>query len=74
MENVEAMEEYKAKMAERRTPRLQLDDDCLRWSPLVSSTMLRDEEKMTEKEVSEDASSCILHQQLDFQSFSFIWV
>ena len=51
MENTDVMEAHKTKLRERSVPRLELDDDCLRWSPLVSSSMLRDQEKMAEKEV-----------------------
>ena len=45
------IEAYHEKLRKRPTPRLKLDPDALRWTPVVSSQMLRDEESRTEWEV-----------------------
>ena len=40
----------------RATPRLTIDEDALRWSPLVSTSMLHDEESAAEQQVSHVAA------------------
>ncbi|XP_014678657.1 PREDICTED: histone acetyltransferase KAT6B-like [Priapulus caudatus] len=51
----QALAEHASQLEARRTPRLQLDEECLRWTPLiVSSQAVEDEESDTEREVSDD--------------------
>ena len=45
------MDEYFERQKQRRFPRLELDEECLRWTPLVSSAMLDEEERRAEIQV-----------------------
>ena len=42
---------YVAKMRDAKHPRLEVDEEYLRWTPLVSNSMLMEEEWKTEQEV-----------------------
>ena len=42
---------YVARVMESKHPRLEVDEEYLRWTPLVSNSMLMEEEWKTEQEV-----------------------
>ena len=42
---------YLAKMNDMKSARLEVDEEYLRWTPLVSNSMLMEEEWKTEQEV-----------------------
>ena len=54
--NEHVMEEYFERQRVRRFPRIDLDEECLRWTPLVSSAMLDEEERRAEIQV---GASCL---------------
>ena len=49
--NRKSVDEYMAKTEKRRALRIKLDAECLRWTPVVSTQMLLDEERQAEAEV-----------------------
>ena len=49
--NRKSVEEHMVKTEKRRALRIKLDAECLRWTPVVSSQMLLDEERQAEAEV-----------------------
>lgn len=46
-----AVDEYMVRTEKRRALRIELDSECLRWTPVVSTQMLLDEERQAEAEV-----------------------
>ena len=46
-----AVDEYIVRTEKRRALRIELDSECLRWTPVVSTQMLLDEERQAEAEV-----------------------
>ena len=49
--NRKLLEKHHEREKCRPVPRLKLDPEALRWTPIVSTQMLRDEESRTEWEV-----------------------
>ena len=47
----DAVDEYMVRTEKRRALRIELDAECLRWTPVVSNQMLLDEERQAEAEV-----------------------
>ncbi len=47
-----SVDDYMSRTAKRRAQRIELDPDCLRWTPVVSTQMLLEEERQAEAEVS----------------------
>ncbi len=48
----DAISAYMTRTEQRRLRRVTLDDECLRWTPVVSTQMLLEEERQAEAEVS----------------------
>ena len=46
-----AIVEYITRISTSKCPRLAVDEESLRWTPLISNSMLLEEERKTEQEV-----------------------
>ncbi|VDI64229.1 histone acetyltransferase MYST4 [Mytilus galloprovincialis] len=51
--NKELIENYMAKLESKKHLRVEPDQECLRWTPLISNYNISEEEKKAEKELSE---------------------
>lgn len=49
--NKELIENYMAKLESKKHLRVEPDQECLRWTPLISNYNISEEEKKAEKEV-----------------------
>lgn len=49
--NRKVIDEHMERLKAKQHQRIEIDEDSLRWTPLISTQMLSDEEKQAEKEV-----------------------
>lgn len=62
------MQKLKSKLQQR----IDVDPDCLRWTPLISTQLLLEEEKRAEKEVSNFLLNYTLYMYFFFSYFFFL--
>lgn len=49
--NKKLISDHMEKLAARQHQRIELDQECLRWTPLISSHVISEEERRAESEV-----------------------